>query len=1127
MVINYKLIGCFILFLSLFKVQAQINDANFQRISSDQGLSHNTISRIIQDSLGFIWLATENGLNKFDGYNTVVYKYDNDDTTSISGNFITALFLDSKGDLWVGTNSGGINKYDKYSDNFKRIQLYPDNTKTVLTSSIDVIIETDDGTILIGTVGSGIFEYGPETDTYKQYRHNPLNKNSISSNSIFALYKDMNGIIWIGTVEKGLDRFDKKKKEFTNYLFNSAKPNNKLDNTITHILEDDSGELWLTTYNGVKRFNKYTKNVIELHHKPGNSNSLPHQFANAITKDADGNIWIGTTSGLSNIRISDSGEALFHNFKYNEYDPNSISDNAILSLHTDYSGNVWIGTSGNGICVYSRNNKKFQHIKSIPGVKNSLSHNTIRAFHEDTTGIIWIGTNGEGLDLFVKDEQQFYNLKSDPNNPNSLSENSISSILRDREGTLWIGTRNFGLNKTLQKSPVKSVIAGKSLSYEHYMPNPEDSESISHFFIQAIYEDKRNLFWVGTEDGLNLMNRENGKFTVFKNNPENPHSISDNRIQSNCILAIDSSTIWIGTWNGLNRMHIPHTPKTSIASNPEKFKENIRFTRFLHNPSDSNSISENRIISLFQDKKGTLWVGTYSGGLNKVLISNQENNEDELIRFINYTEKDGLVNNTIYGILEDDYNKLWLSTNNGLSQFDPETEKFYNYYKKDGLQENQFYWGANLKSTNGDLYFGGINGFNICSPEKAALNEKAPTTVITDFKIFNKPVSFGKNNSLIKQHINYAKEIKLSYEHSFFSFGFSALSYTDPENNEYAYKMEGFDTDWNYIGNKRTATYTNLNPGKYIFKVKASNNKGVWNQTGTSINIFIKPPFWKTWLFRIFMLVLAISTYIIVHKFSVRQIQKQKEKLKKMVSELTLAKEKAEEADNLKSSFLANMSHEIRTPLNAILGFSSLATDPSYSDKEKETYKCHIETNTTSLLQVIDDILDFSRIEAGQMAVSFEIFNANEFIESIFGLWQHKAMNSNIELRKKTLNEQDEKYIYSDKTRINQILTNLLSNAFKFTKTGYIELGISFIDTFFHLYVKDTGIGVSHKNQELIFDRFRKIEEDKANLYRGSGLGLAISKKIAQNLNGELIVESEPNKGSTFTLSIPYTSIHK
>ena len=819
-----------ILLLS-FPSFAQMTDMKFEHILSDKGLSQNTIHCIIQDREGFLWFATEDGLDKYDGYDFKIYKNDVNDSTSISDNFIWTMFEDKSGTLWIGTNSGGLSKFNRDKDNFTNYKHIPGDSTSLSNDNVRSILEDNNGNLWVGTEAGGLNEFNRKTNKFTQYHHEASNPNSLSNEVVLSVYIDNSGTIWAGTND-GLNKFNAKTKKFTSFLNEPGNPNSLSSNVVLSILEDKNSMLWVGTLNGLNKFDRKTRTFKRFLNNPNSVSNLSDSRINSIIEDRTGTLWVGTGNGLFQFNRT---KQKFMSLERISPQSSTLNKNNILSLYEDNAGLVWVGTAEGGIVKFDRERMKFKHFKHISGNSNSLSYNTVRSIYQDKSGVLWIGTLGGGLNRFDKKSNKFIHIKHKPGDPNSLSENSVTSIFKDKKGTLWVGTWGGGLNKLVYLSNDGKI--QKFISYQH---NPDNPQSISSNVVQAIYKDSDGRMWIGTGAGLDLFDPLTGKFNNFTNTPGVNTSISDNQIQS-AIFEDKSHYLWIGTWGGLNRIDLSKLKG-------EKEVKSLKFHRFTHKADNPFSLSDNRVISIHQDKHGNLWFGTYGGGLNE-LPFDQEHLKSDDVHFISYSIKDGLASNIIYGILEDKAGNLWLSTDNGLSKFDPENKTFRNYYQTDGLQSNQFYWGASYRGLNGELFFGGTNGVNAFYPSKLKDNKHIPPIVITSLQIFNKQVKISSENSPLTKSITETKKIELSYNQNVFSIEFAALDFTAPKKNQYKYMMEGFDKNWINAGNRRFVTYTNLDPGNYTFKVIGSNNDGVWNKRGTSLEITILPPFWKTWWF--------------------------------------------------------------------------------------------------------------------------------------------------------------------------------------------------------------------------------------------------------------------------------------
>lgn len=796
-----------VVLLILFLIVSDIfaSGIKFERMSVDEGLSHSSVFSILQDSKGFMWFGTQNGLNKYDGYDFTVFKNDPGDDNSISHNTVFTLFEDSKGNIWIGTLGGGLNLYDHKSQNFSHFKHNPKNPESISNNNVRTIIEDHEGNLWIGT-DNGLNLYDSETQTFRKFYNIPNDEKSISNNNIWALHQDASGIIWIGTY-LGLNKLDyiNGKAVFERFITDNQ-TNSISHNYVWSILEGKNGNLWLGTDNGLNQFNKSTKTFKHFTKEDG----LSHNKIWKIFKDNNDQIWIGTLGGGLNKLVNESDKTQFKYYKNNLNNEYSLSHNFVWSIFQDRSGVLWIGTDV-GLNKYDPTRFKFDLIRNIPYKKNSLSSSEVTSIFEDSFSRLWIGTRN-GLNKYdpTTDNYLHYTITD---NTNKISDNFIRTIYEapSEKGILWVGTNN-GLNR------INLRTKGLRIFTEDY----KNIHSISSNNITDIFEDSDGNLWIGTLGGLNRFDRKTNKFEVFLHNDSLANSISNNYV-----FAIDEDSLgnlWIATSFGLNKFD----------------KETNSFNRFLVNKDNyKQGINNNFISDIHFDKKGILWIGTNSG-LTKYELHEQ--------KFTNFTENEGLNSNAVVGIEEDKSGYIWLSTNSGISKFNPVDQSFQHYSVGDGLQSNQFTGGANYRSSDGKIFFGGINGLNSFYPKSIRNNSHKPQVVLTDFLLHNNKVEISADSPL-KSSIYTTSEIDLPYTDNNFSFSFSALHYSFPGENKYKYRMTGVDKNWINTGTRRFANYTNIDPGEYTFTVVGSNNDGLWNNKGTSIKISISPPFWMTWWF--------------------------------------------------------------------------------------------------------------------------------------------------------------------------------------------------------------------------------------------------------------------------------------
>jgi ligand-binding sensor domain-containing protein/signal transduction histidine kinase len=818
---------------------AQSGSIRFETLSVEDGLAQSTVRAIMQDSRGFLWFGTEDGLNKYDGYSFSLYLHDAENAQTISHSAITAIYEDAMGDMWIGTFEG-LNRFNHAEDTFQRYLHDPEDPFSLGGATITAIVEDIDGNLWVAVQNGGLNRYNRETDDFTRYMHDLDQPDTLGSNDVTALVADKKGGLWVGT-NSGLDYFDPTTETFEHFRNKLGEISTLSDNRVLTVFIDQYNILWIgTEEGGLNRMNPVSKTFNRYQHRTGYPNTLASNYVRAVFEDRSGRLWVGGRFGLS---LFNRADGTFTRYQHDPNDPRSLSNDYVMSFFQDRSGVLWIGTYGGGLSKYVQTNERFTLFQHRPNVANSLSNDLVHAIMEDRSGAVWVGTMDGGLNRLDPETGAFEVFRSIPTDSSSLGSNDVRAVFQDRWGQIWVGTYGGGLN----------LYNPETGRFKRYVHNQHLPNSISDNRVMTIYEDQRGQLWVGTRfGGLNLLNRSNGLFSRFMPDEDNPASISGEFVRA--IYEDKNGKLWIGTYTGLNLFD----PITK------------RFRHFRHDPNNTSSLSSDRVLTVYQTNDGIIWVGTLLGGLNRL--------DPETGVFKHYTQKQGLPSDTVYGILGDDQGYLWLSTNRGLSRFDPGSGIFRNYDRRDGLQSYEFSAGAYYKNSQGRLFFGGVSGFNAFYPQEVQDNPSIPPIVITAFKKFNQTE---------RKDLLGGEEIVLSHQDNFVSFEFAALDFGVPEKNQYAYKLEGFDKDWIYAGTRRYASYTNLRGGEYVFRVIGSNQDGVWNDTGALVRIKIIPPVWQQWWFIGGALLAMLSTAVGSYRLRVVRIQNQNRQLEAQVRERT------------------------------------------------------------------------------------------------------------------------------------------------------------------------------------------------------------------------------------------------
>jgi len=1059
-------------------LQAQSLKLNFSHVGHQQGLSNSTVESIAQDRYGFIWIGTRDGLNRYDGYQMLVFRNNPADHTSISDNFIRSIFEDSQGDLWIGTMNG-LNRFDRKMKRFERFKFPPGRQGSINHNIVTAVCENGDGRIVVGTYGGGLNILDKAKRSFSSFRFDPHNSSSLGNDKVNALLKDKSGKLWVAT-DGGLYAFDPRTKDFRAFINRSDTRNLLKRNTIRSIAADSAGNIWLGTEDkGLSRFSPSSGVFVNFNHSEWNKLSLSNDQIRSLLVDHKNRLWVGSINGGLDLYQPDRNT--FENFQHDPENQGSLSQRTVSALFEDRQHNLWIGTHRGGVNLYNPLAEKFNLYRKERST-SSLSYNDVRAFYEDADGQIWIATDGGGLNSMDRKTGLFRHYRHDPFQAASIGSDALLDVRGDQDGALWIGTWGAGLNM-LDKATGR---------FQRFIHQERDPNSVSSNYVQKTLEDSHGNFWVATYyGGLNLFDPRTKRFRRIRKGFDNKSVLMGENIVS--LLEDVNGDVWIGTDDGgLNRFHAGTGTFSHYFRNAERMPD---------------------LRVLFTDRKGRLWVGQQG-----LYLFNRKQD-----RFQLFKNNAGLSSEFIKGILEDKNGHLWISTTNGLTRLDPESGRYKKFNVSDGLQGPEFEANATLLSRNGEMFFGGINGFNTFYPERIRVNSYHPPVVLVDFQIFNKKVTPGDKHAVLQQDISLSSTVRLSHKQSTFSISFAAIDFADLKNNRYAYKLQGLDKDWNYVGDERKASYTELSPGSYTFYVKATNNDGVWRDQLTALKITIEPPFWLTWWFILLSCSALIYTAYTLFNF------KKKLELERM------EEKKREEMHQIQLQFFTNISHEFRTPLTLIMGpLEHLMKENQQSSLLRYFKTMH--RNTHRLMKLINELMDFRKVESGTLKLRVTAGSAGSFISEIAEEFKSLAADKNILFA--VTNDLPQEKLWYDRQILEKILLNLIHNSFKYTPdNGTIELSTfqslnGFVPRFrneliiknsfraeryLFIRIADNGIGISAESIQHLFERYYRITET----HLGSGIGLAFVKSLTNLHKGDIYVYSERHKGTEIIIAVP------
>ena len=1034
----------------------------FQQIGLEDGLSQSVINVILQDRRGFLWFGTQDGLNRYDGYNFKVYKPSPEDPNSLSDGWIESLYEDRDGYLWVGTYQGGLNRYDPNTDTFTQFRHIPEEPSSISEGAICAILQDRSGTLWVGST-DGLSKFDPTSNSFTHYRNQPEDPDSLSHNNVHVIYQDSKDRLWVGTLGGGLELFDPVSGKFIHFRTSlgtsevKGEPETQdfiSDNYVKDIKEDDKGHLWIATEEGLNRFNpnrRQFKHYLTVENDPS---TLSNNSTSALLIDRRGALWIGTKYGLNRLN-TDTGK--FTRYFVNPLVSDSLSNNNVFSLYEDREGILWIGTWGGGVNKHSPTQDKFSLYRNDPDrPEEGIPVNGIFGAAADSSGVAWFGSPGGGLTRFDSTNGLSTRYTHTPDNPNSLANQQVWVVHRDRAGVLWVGTSS-GLDRFNETT-------GRFIHHKVDPSNP--STSLRNNFVTQIYESPAGILWIGTGAGLDQFDRKSRIFTHITD-PSQPEGATSASVGA--ILEDRDGFLWVGTsGEGLYRYN----------------QKNNSFRYYQSEAGNPSSLSNNIILDIYQDDTGIIWLAT-SGGLNKY--------DPATDSFSVLTEREGLPNNFVYCIIPDENAHLWLTTNFGLSRFDPHAETFQNYTISDGLQSNEFNSDACARSENGDIYVGGTFGINLFTPSEIPSNSYVPPIALTSLtqgeKVIEGEVSVENSST---------RQLTLKWPANSFEFEFAALSFSEPGKNQYAYTLDGFDANWNEIGGKHEGRYTNLPGGEYTLWLRGSNNDGVWSENNAALKVTVIPPFWETWWFFTLSGLVIITTVWAGYRLRVRSIEAHRQELERQVAERTreierLFEQMKELAIVEERNRLARELHD-SAKQKAFAALAQIGAASGLIQRNTVSAENHIREAENLVLDVIQE-LTFLIQEMYPMALKEKglVVTLREYVYE----WEDR---NNI---KTSLRVEGEHHLpLKAEQALYRITQETLANAARHSHASQVGIELLYDTTNVSLNIEDDGCG---------FDIAQKPK----------GVGLRSIKERAESVGGTFVLESGSGKGTRIEVFIP------
>lgn len=1096
-----------LLCLSTFKTTPQNSSFQFDRLTVKDGLSHSNVYAIAQDQYGYLWFGTQDGLNRYDGREIVIFRSEIDNPNSLSSSNFGKILVDNEGVYWFGTFGGGIDRYDPKTDTFKHYKHESNNSKSISNNQIIFIFQDSEGLIWFGTPDGGLNRYNRETDDFTRFQHDPNNPKSLSGNRAKCMVESSDGTLWVGT-DRGLNKFNKQHENFEHFKYNPNNSNSLSGDFIQNMVANDDGSLWIVTHGGgLNHFDVKNSKFTHYKHNPNDPWSLSDNKADCILKDSNGDLWIGTYEG--GLNKFDIETKRFIHYKHNPNNFFSISNNRIEYLYEDSSKILWIATRGGGLNKIDLKPKKFHNIKYNPNTVRGLTQHTIMAISSDEKGNIWLGTDGGGLAKYNLATGDIYQFGFDIGNKNSLSSNRVWSVHVDKRGTVWAGTYTGGLNR-IEENNGDYLIT-------HYQNIPENPQSICNNQVNCIFEDIEGNLWFGTADGLSLLSNasitsdlvfENYKYSTSSSNI----STVDNYVNS--IVQDQLGRIWVGSYqNGLF-----------------EFNTNTKqFDHFKPIIKDSvNFLNEIRILTICVDSKNNFWVGTESGGLINFDIDNRSVSL--------HPHNDVLKNKMIIGMVEDSNQNLWIVSTRGLYKYSLNSSSMIRYSFDDGIEADGFNRNSYHKTDNGFLLFGGNAALTYFNPNEVVSNSHIPKVTITDFKVLAKSIWDKSIIPYRYRHIEEPKTVVLDHKDYFFSISFASFDFTNPRKNSFQYMLEGFDKDWIDAGTSNQATYTNLNAGRYLFKVKGSNNDKVWNEHPVELTIRVKPPLWKhPWFIVLESLFFALLVFLYI-RYRTYRLRVDKHTLESKVNErtnelnlknneleITVRKLKDTQYQLIQSEKMASVgvltagiSHEINNPLNYIHGSISLME--SYINDNLEDHHNEliplvdiINEGVVRATNVVRSLDQFSKISE----VYTDFCDVNSIINNCLFMLKHR-FGDRIIVDKNF--DENLPPIQGNEGKLHQVFFNVLANSEQsIEEEGRISISTSVLNDEVIITVADTGCGISKEIISRITEPFFTTKDPG----KGTGLGLSITYSIVKEHKGKIVFDSEKGVGTTVIISFP------